>query len=156
MSPPRLSHYRQSRTGAGHERQVAAQQKVAGQQVSKVPTEPRRGQVIDLMAAFKASREKRRVAASTADKAKEKPAARGGAGRGPTRTCARHARRCNGGARRFGWLNRRPAFGTEGRGGTPRNRTRRDCVDDQQHDRREDLSEWPRARSRADGEGVIS
>jgi hypothetical protein len=99
MSPPRLSHYRQSRTGAGHERQVAAQQKVAGQQVSEVPTEPRRGQVIDLMAAFKASREKRRVAAPIADEAKEKPAARGGAGRGPTPTRARHARRCNGGAR---------------------------------------------------------
>jgi DNA end-binding protein Ku len=36
-----------------------AQQKVAGQQVSEAPDEPRRGQVIDLMAALKASLEKR-------------------------------------------------------------------------------------------------
>jgi len=78
ISPPRLSHYRQSRTGAGHERQ-AAQQKVAGQQVNEVPAEPWRGQVMDLMAAFKASLEKLGVAAPTADEAKEKPAARGGA-----------------------------------------------------------------------------
>ena len=119
------------------------------------------------MAAFKASPEKLGVAA--ADEAKEKPAARGGARRGPKRTRARHARRWNGGARaarskellphghriggpiterRFAWLNRRLAFGTEGRGGTPRNRTRRDFRDDQQHDRREDLSEGPRARGR--------
>ena len=36
-----------------------AQQKVAGQQVSEAPPEPRRGQVIDLMSALKASLEKR-------------------------------------------------------------------------------------------------
>src|SRR5205085_172003 len=36
-----------------------AQQKVAGQQVTEGPTEPRRGQVIDLMSALKASLEKR-------------------------------------------------------------------------------------------------
>jgi hypothetical protein len=60
--------------------------KVPGQQVSQVPTEPRRGQVFALMAAFKASLEKRGVAAPTADEAKEKPAARGGARRGPKRT----------------------------------------------------------------------
>jgi len=47
----------------------AAQQKVAGQQVTEAPTEPRRGQVIDLMAALKASLEKR--GASTAAEAKE-------------------------------------------------------------------------------------
>ena len=53
--------------------------KVVGQQVSEVPAEPRRGQVIDLTAAFKASLEKSGVTAPTADEAKEKPAARGGA-----------------------------------------------------------------------------
>ncbi len=47
----------------------AAQQKVAGQQVTEAPAEPRRGQVIDLMAALKASLEKR--GASTAAEAKE-------------------------------------------------------------------------------------
>jgi DNA end-binding protein Ku len=36
-----------------------AQQKIAGQQVAEAPAEPRRGQVIDLMAALKASLEKR-------------------------------------------------------------------------------------------------
>lgn len=36
-----------------------AQQKVAGQQVTEAPSEPRRGQVIDLMSALKASLEKR-------------------------------------------------------------------------------------------------
>jgi DNA end-binding protein Ku len=40
-----------------------AQQKVAGQQVSEVAAEPRRGQVIDLMQALKASLEKRGVLA---------------------------------------------------------------------------------------------
>ena len=71
--------------------------KVAGQQVSEVPAEPWRGQVIDLMAAFKASLEKRGVAAPTADKARSNsPLA---AARGPKRTHARHIRRWNGGAR---------------------------------------------------------
>ena len=60
--------------------------KVAGQQVSEVPAEPRRGQVIDLTAAFKASLEKSGVTAPTADEAKEKPAARGGARRDSNRT----------------------------------------------------------------------
>jgi DNA end-binding protein Ku len=36
-----------------------AQQKVAGQQITEAPPEPRRGQVIDLMSALKASLEKR-------------------------------------------------------------------------------------------------
>jgi DNA end-binding protein Ku len=40
----------------------AAQQKVAGQQVTEAHEEPRRGQVIDLMAALKASLEKRGAA----------------------------------------------------------------------------------------------
>ena len=87
--------------------------------------------MIDLTAAFKASLEKSGVTTPTADEAKEKPAARGGARRGPKRTRARHGRRCNGGARatrnkallphghrigganygaRFACLNRRFAF----------------------------------------------
>ena len=49
----------------------AAQQKVAGQQVSGAPAEPRRGQVIDLMAALKASLDKRGVAAPEAEKAEQ-------------------------------------------------------------------------------------
>jgi len=39
-----------------------AQQKIAGQQVSEAPAEPRRGQVIDLMSALKASLERRGAA----------------------------------------------------------------------------------------------
>ena len=39
--------------------EAAAQQKIAGQQVTEAHEEPRRGQVIDLMAALKASLEKR-------------------------------------------------------------------------------------------------
>jgi DNA end-binding protein Ku len=59
--------------------EALAQQKIAGQQVSEVPTEPRRGQVIDLMTALKASLDKRGVAAApTAGEAEEMPAARGG------------------------------------------------------------------------------
>jgi DNA end-binding protein Ku len=41
-----------------------AQQKIAGQQVTEGPSEPRRGQVIDLMSALKASLEKRGATAS--------------------------------------------------------------------------------------------
>ncbi len=41
----------------------------------------------------------------------------------------------------------------KGGGETPRNRTRRDCRDDQQHDRREDLSEGPRAATAGLTEG---
>ena len=106
--------------------------------MSEVPAEPRRGQVIDLMAAFKASLEKRGVAAPTADEAKEKPATGGGARRGPKRTLARHARRRNGARgqqevrrsylagtaseesiteRRFVWPNRRPGSARKGVGG---------------------------------------
>ncbi len=53
----------------------AAQQKVAGQQVSEVAVEPRRGQVIDLMEALKASLEKRGVAAAAEAENEQKPAA---------------------------------------------------------------------------------
>ena len=42
----------------------AAQQKIAGQQVTEAHEEPRRGQVIDLMAALKASLEKRGAASA--------------------------------------------------------------------------------------------
>jgi DNA end-binding protein Ku len=75
----------------------AAQQKVAGQQVSEAVVVPRRGQVIDLMQALKASLEKRgvlapggepySVAAQTDAEVAEKVAARGGEGR-----TAAHAR----------------------------------------------------------------
>jgi DNA end-binding protein Ku len=44
----------------------AAQQKVAGQQVTEAHEEPRRGQVIDLMAALRASLEKRGAGAAAA------------------------------------------------------------------------------------------
>jgi len=44
-----------------------AQQKVAGQQVTEAVPEPRRGQVIDLMAALKASLEKRAAASPAAE-----------------------------------------------------------------------------------------
>jgi len=64
--------------------------KVAGHQMSEVPKEPRRGQVIDLMAAFKASLEKRGVAAPNADEAKRNPPLAVGRG-GPKRARARHA-----------------------------------------------------------------
>ncbi len=56
----------------------AAQQKVAGQQVSGAPAEPRRGQVIDLMAALKASLDKRGVAAPETEKAERPPESKPG------------------------------------------------------------------------------
>ncbi len=49
----------------------AAQQKVAGQQISEAPAERRGGQVIDLMAALKASLEKRGLARPGAEKAQQ-------------------------------------------------------------------------------------
>ncbi|MFI5351457.1 MAG: Ku protein [Candidatus Binatales bacterium] len=49
----------------------AAEQKAAGQQVSGAPAEPRRGQVIDLMAALKASLSKRGVAAPESEQAEQ-------------------------------------------------------------------------------------
>jgi DNA end-binding protein Ku len=53
----------------------AAQQKIAGQQVTEAHEEPRRGQVIDLMAALKASLEKRSAAGapSSQERADENP-----------------------------------------------------------------------------------
>jgi len=51
--------------------QEAAQQKVAGQQVTEAHEEPRRGQVIDLMAALKASLEKRGAAGASRAQARD-------------------------------------------------------------------------------------
>lgn len=56
--------------------QEAARQKLAGQEVTEAPTEPRHGQVIDLMAALKASLEKRAKAAPS-EETGERPRARG-------------------------------------------------------------------------------
>ncbi|HTW89874.1 MAG TPA: Ku protein [Candidatus Binataceae bacterium] len=55
--------------------QEAARQKLAGEEVTEAPSEPRHGQVIDLMAALKASLEKRGQAAP-AQEAAERPRAR--------------------------------------------------------------------------------
>src|SRR5690348_5100806 len=52
----------------------AAQQKIAGQQVTEAHEEPRRGQVIDLMAALKASLEKRGAAAAEEKETAEREA----------------------------------------------------------------------------------
>ena len=81
----------------------AAQQKVAGQQVTEAHEEPRRGQVIDLMAALKASLEKRGAArapeheAEAAGESAEEPAKATGTG-----DAKAHARapRARAGARR--------------------------------------------------------
>lgn len=70
----------------------AAQRKVAGQEVTEAPTEPRRGQVIDLMAALKASLEKRGAEAA-GEPAEHKEAAAGG-------RAARRARTSDSGVRR--------------------------------------------------------
>jgi len=61
--------------------EALAQQKIAGEQVTEAPAEPRRGQVIDLMAALKASLDKRGI---TAGETGEKPAVRGGQERDET------------------------------------------------------------------------
>ncbi len=56
--------------------EAAAQRKIAGQEVTEVHEEPRRGQVIDLMAALKASLEKRGAGAAPREEAaQEAPAA---------------------------------------------------------------------------------
>jgi DNA end-binding protein Ku len=47
----------------------AAEQKAAGQEITEAPAEPRRGQVIDLMAALKASLEKRGAAPEVEEEA---------------------------------------------------------------------------------------
>jgi DNA end-binding protein Ku len=70
----------------------AAQQKVAGQQVSEVVTEPRRGQVIDLMQALKASLEKRGAAAPASAETEEKPAAAVAGGTRPAGPAAQRRR----------------------------------------------------------------
>jgi len=75
----------------------AAQQKVAGQQVSEVAVEPRRGQVIDLMQALKASLEKRGGAAPAAGESEELPAA---AAAGGTRTARPAAQRRRAGVKK--------------------------------------------------------
>jgi DNA end-binding protein Ku len=53
----------------------AAQRKLEGQEVTEAPTEERRGKVIDLMAALKASLEKRGVSIEEAEPAQCKAAA---------------------------------------------------------------------------------
>ena len=123
------------------------------------------------MAAFKASPEKRGVAAPTADEAGRNPplaVARGAARSAPAHgtpgggTAARGQQEARSSyltgtasrepitESRFVWIDRRFALahGRAVEGETPRNRTRRDCRDDQPHDRREDLSEGPRACGR--------
>jgi DNA end-binding protein Ku len=51
----------------------AAQQKAAGEEVTAAPTAPQRGQVIDLMAALKASLEKRGAAKEKAVESEPEP-----------------------------------------------------------------------------------
>ena len=89
----------------------AAQQKIAGQQVTEAHEEPRRGQVIDLMAALKASLEKRgappeeRVAdreAESASEAAAEPEAAKATGTGGAKTHARTARAGGSSRRRAG------------------------------------------------------
>jgi DNA end-binding protein Ku len=80
----------------------AAQQKVAGQQVTEAHEEPRRGQVIDLMAALRASLEKRGAAVPperAAEAAGEPAEAARATGTGGAKTHAR-APRASGGERR--------------------------------------------------------
>jgi DNA end-binding protein Ku len=51
-----------------------AQQKIAGQEITEPAAEPRRGQVIDLMAALKASLDKRGKAEESEGEKEERPA----------------------------------------------------------------------------------
>jgi DNA end-binding protein Ku len=74
----------------------AAQQKAEGQQITEAPTEPRRGQVIDLMAALKASLEKRATPAEEQE-AEKKPAAAGERARPQPARSPQAARRRAGG-----------------------------------------------------------
>ena len=92
----------------------AAQQKIAGQQVTEAHEEPRRGQVIDLMAALKASLEKRGAAGAARAEERAEPAAEAGAaaegeaeaakatGTGSAKSHARAARAGGGERRRAG------------------------------------------------------
>jgi DNA end-binding protein Ku len=61
----------------------AAEKKIAGQQITEASPEPRRGQVIDLMAALKASLDKRADKAPAAAEQSEDKAAAAGAGSEP-------------------------------------------------------------------------
>ena len=72
----------------------AAQQKIAGQQVTEAPEAPRRGQVIDLMAALKASLAKRAASeqereAGAAPSVEQGEAAAGAGGRKPAKRAGR-------------------------------------------------------------------
>jgi DNA end-binding protein Ku len=68
----------------------AAQRKLEGQEVTEAPTEERKGKVIDLMAALKASLEKRGAAAEKGEPAERKAAAaEGKAAKGHARTTER-------------------------------------------------------------------
>ena len=92
----------------------AAQQKIAGQQVTEAHEEPRRGQVIDLMAALKASLERRGAAGAARAEERAEPAAEAGAaaegeaeaakaaGTGSAKSHARAARAGGGERRRAG------------------------------------------------------
>lgn len=70
----------------------AAQRKIAGQQVSEAPEAPHRAQVIDLMAALKASLEKRTAAAARITEAGAEPAAAANQGGAPRKAERRTAR----------------------------------------------------------------
>jgi DNA end-binding protein Ku len=83
----------------------AAQQKVAGQQVTEAHEEPRRGQVIDLMAALRASLEKRGAAVPpdrSAEAAGEPAEAAKATGTGGAKAHARAPRTSGGERRRAG------------------------------------------------------
>jgi DNA end-binding protein Ku len=72
----------------------AAQRKIAGQEVTEPTAEPRRGQVIDLMAALKASLEKRGApTAAEAEPVEQQVASAGGRAQGRTRAAAAGTRR---------------------------------------------------------------
>jgi DNA end-binding protein Ku len=75
----------------------AAQRKVAGQEVTEAAAQPRRGQVIDLMAALKASLEKREADAAAPEAA------------APEAATAAAGDRAHRGARAIGSTARRPA-----------------------------------------------
>ena len=77
----------------------AAQRKLEGQEVTEAPTEERKGKVIDLMAALKASLEKRGVAAAEKGEPAERPpaAAEGKAAKAPARAARSTERKRAGG-----------------------------------------------------------
>ena len=69
----------------------AAELKMQGEQVAEVPTEARKGQVIDLMAALKASLEKRGKAEAPAEEEKEGEAEQPRAAKAAARSSGRAA-----------------------------------------------------------------